>query len=552
MKKIFTLMALLALFSTTPSMALTWNVVDKNAAPGDTINFVFQTIQAATSAALKDQADGFADHIAIFIKNGTYTESVLIGTYSGTTPIFKISFIGESKEGVIWQSRNVIGTKAIYPSISKVDSTWVTRQIGGALFVNGKNDGTCKLHVENITFKNFANAPGVDANVVHVRDMGNYTFKNCSFQGNKFLLENKKLRRCMFYNCDFQGISKFMKGSATTMYYKCNFKLLADNGYIAEPEDNLYGKTSGGDTLLFTYIMRDCQVTKGDTVHAGTCFLAYPAGHHSGTVLINSKIDNHISPLGWKANAAGNVMITSFLGEYNSMNMDGSAADVSGRLAGSVQLTKAQVDTAMYLKEVFQMYDIAEFTGVAPNITRVKAYYKFPEPTNVFRPDSMLCTPGAPTNVVQNGNTLTWNAVSGAASYIVLKDGVFETIVSDPTYTSPTSGTLTVRSCNPYGALSLANGSAETEMAQLDMYNLLFVKGTVGLASNRVDSFDYTFENGFFNTRNEYDFTVYNLSGRCVKVQRNAQGISLQGFPQGMYLIRSANANGSTLTKVVL
>jgi pectinesterase len=537
MKKLFTLFALLALF-TANIRAITWVTVDPSVAVSDENSLIFKTIQEAISLVV---ATGLEEPVPIFIKNGTYNESLIIGNKT-TTPSFNLSLIGESRDGVIVNSVRVVGAHDVYPII-QADSLWIDRNYAAALYVNGKGDGTSRFYAENITFRNFASAAHTAANVIYFRDIDGFTFKNCDFLGVKSIAEYKKQRRSMFYNCNFEGESVITKLGGTSMLYKCNFKLTADNGYIAEPEDNLFGEKYGSDTVLVSYIFRDGTLTKGDTVHAGTCYLGYPNSHHSAALFHNMKMDMHIAPVGWKLNGTGYNNTWSYLAECTSMNLDGSAADISARGNGGLQLTAVEVDSFFYLNKVYQMNNIIQGSG-----------YKYPLATNTYHPDSMIGVPAAPTNVALSGTALTWNAVTDAASYVVYKDGAFDGFAETNSYVGVAGATYTVRASNSYGGLSAVSGSAQNDITPVELYNLLFVRGG-GLAVPFVKegSFSYTFANGLFQTTENCNFTVYNLSGRNLKTMKNVREISLNGLAQGLYLIKSVDANkNTTVTKVVL
>lgn len=121
MKKIFTPL-ILALLVSFNSFAVTWVTVDPNIAASDENNLVFKTITEAVNMVV---ATGLDEQVPIFIKNGTYNECVRIGN-KNVTPSFKLSLIGESRDGVIWQSNAVVGTKVLWPDVS-ADSIWVDR-----------------------------------------------------------------------------------------------------------------------------------------------------------------------------------------------------------------------------------------------------------------------------------------------------------------------------------------------------------------------------------------------------------------------------------------
>lgn len=532
---------MIALLASANVYATMWVVVDSDPAKADPENLVYTTVQDAVNAVIDAQLE---ENICIFIKNGTYNESVFIGN-KDTRPVIKVSLIGESKNGVIIESHNYFGLKGVHPSINPTDSVWFDRNTSAALYVNGPTDGTASFYAENITFKNFSGVGQAqqEANVIYVRDLDGFAFKNVNIQGYKAATEYKKGRRSMFYKCDISAADKLFKSGGTSMIYKCNLNVNADGASIVQPEDIVYGEPSGADTVMYGFMYRDCILTKHDTVHAASSYLAVPNAWNSSVVYLNCKMADHIAPVGWKLKDE-HANRWSYFGEYNSMNLDGTPADVSQRGNGGIQIPESDVKNYLYLNRVFEMYNFYRNTGIT-----------FPAATRMFRADSMVVAPPAPTGVTATAGTVTWNAVNGASGYIVYRDGAFAGFAESNTFTDATPGTTyTVYSHNKFGAKSLPSGSTETEMTIEEMYNELYKKpGGTQILPVSGNKFAYSFSNGTFRTIEPCNFTVYNISGRCLKVVQNSQEVNLQGMSKGIYLIRSVdNANNSSISKVAL
>jgi hypothetical protein len=222
------------------------------------------------------------------------------------------------------------------------------------------------------------------------------------------------------------------------------------------------------------------------------------------------------------------------------MNLDGTPEDVSARGNGGIQITADEVKQYLNLNLVYKMNNIMQGTG-----------NKY---SRMFRPDSMVVAPAAPTGVSATADAVTWNAVDGAVGYIVARDGSFAGFAESNTYTDPTPGTTyTVYAYNKYGGISYPSGSSETEMTLAEMYEELFAGPADALKHVADGNYAYTFTNGIFRTTETSNLAVYNLYGRCLKVVENAQEVNLQDMPKGLYLIKSVDsANGSRVTKVVL
>ena len=106
-----------------------------------------------------------------------------------------------------------------------------------------------------------------------------------------------------------------------------------------------------------------------------------------------------------------------------------------------------------------------EFHKFAPNST----YLGFSVEISMDAPSAVTPPPSAPTNLVATvvagpSVQLTWNAVSGATSYAVIRNGALLTAVPSPGYTDPAPGTgtftYTVRAIDAIGQQSADSAPA--------------------------------------------------------------------------------------------
>jgi pectinesterase len=520
------------------AQALIWVTVDPSIPQSDPDNLVYKTVQDAVSDAV---ASALPEQVCIFIKNGTYGE-VFIGN-KDVKPVVKISLIGQSRDGVIIESTNWFGKKGFKAQINPTDSVWFDRNTSAALYVNGPTDGTANFYAENITFRNLSGRghEQEEANVIYVRDLDGFAFKNIKVDGYKAALEYKKGRRSFFYKCDVSAADKLFKSGGTSMIYRCNLKALADGASYTNPEDIIYGEKSGEDTIRYGFIFRECTLTKGDTVKAGTCYLGYPNAYNSGTVYIDCKMDDHIAPVGWKL-ASEYANKWSYLGEYNSMKLDGTPLDVSQRGNYGIQIPQSDVFNYLNLNRVYEMYTYYKGQGKT-----------FPRETRAFRPDSMVVAPAAPQGVVVNGKTITWNAVNGAEGYVVLRDGALAGFTATNSFTDQVAGTqYTVYAHNKYGALSYPSGSTDVEMTIDEMYRTLFAGSGDAISGQTMNRFAYSLNDGIFRTTEPCRMLVFNLTGICVKVVDRQQELSLHELNPGIYFIKAINDMGQiNVAKVV-
>jgi pectin methylesterase-like acyl-CoA thioesterase len=194
MKKLVTLFIGWA-FIFLKAQALIWVTVDPSIAQSNPDMLVYKTVQEAVSDIV---ASALPEQVCVFIKNGTYGE-VFIGN-KDVKPAVKISLIGQSRDGVIIESTNWFGKRGFKAQINPTDSVWFDRNTSAALYVNGPNDGTANFYAENITFRNLSGRgqSQEEANVIYVRDLDGFAFKNIKVEGYKAALEYKKGRRSFF------------------------------------------------------------------------------------------------------------------------------------------------------------------------------------------------------------------------------------------------------------------------------------------------------------------------------------------------------------------
>ncbi|MGN1376577.1 MAG: pectinesterase family protein, partial [Prevotella sp.] len=175
----------------------------------------------------------------------------------------------------------------------------------------------------------------------------------------------------------------------------------------------------------------DCDLTAENG--ASDCYLARPwADTDCGTVYMNTRIGSHINPLGWGGN--GNTSNMSFA-EYNSMNSDGTPADMTGRASWGTVLTAED----MSLLDLTAIYNM--------------------EGKEEFSPEEAVVGVMPPTNIVNDNGFVTWDAVSGARGYVVYLNGTIVGFTDGNAYYDPAAseGTYSVRAIAANGALSQLN-----------------------------------------------------------------------------------------------
>ena len=272
----------------------------------------FKTIQEAVNS--------FRDHsqerVTLHIKNGTYTEKLVIPDNKPN-----IHLIGESREGVIITWDDYSGKP--YPSGNDrtgkpVHSTYTSYTV----LVEAPD-----IILENLTIRNTAGRVGqaVALNVQGDR----FVCRNCILLGNQDTLYAAAEGTRQYYeNCLIEGTVDFIFGKSISVFQSCTIKSLSDS-YItaaATPEYQPHG-----------FVFIDCDLIAAP--EATKVYLGRPWRPNSRTVFLRCRMGKHILPAGWDnwGNAANEK--TAFYAEYQST---GPGAAPDKRVAWSRQLTEKE------------------------------------------------------------------------------------------------------------------------------------------------------------------------------------------------------------------
>lgn len=370
----------------------------------------------------------------IFVKNGTYEEKVFVGTrYTESSKI--ISLIGESKDSVIVTWDDYHGKSISYPGKGTVKADGMT---AATMTVTSPD-----FYMENITVRNTVKDDVAQAEALY-QSGDRQVLKNVSIEGYQDSHRQKKTKRYFYYDCTVKGNVDFIYGGGTAYYYKCNIvnrpltRSSKAGGYITAPED-IASKTTlqSGAPLYYEYFFNDCKLTAEDG--ASGAYLSRPwADSDCGTIYLNCLMGDHISAAGFGGN--GNATSMCF-GEYNSMDLNGAALDLSSRVSWAQKLT-----------------DKDAVTCGLDNI------YNAVKPSSVFDPVPSVVGVAPVTNLQIFNNFLTWTASEGTRGYIVYNNGKIIAFTDGCSYndTAKLGGTYTVRAIAENGALSPLNGESYT------------------------------------------------------------------------------------------
>ncbi|MBN2165794.1 MAG: pectin esterase [Marinilabiliaceae bacterium] len=251
----------------------------------------------------------------IFIKNGVYTEKVVIPENK-----CNITIIGESKDSTV----------LTYDDHAKINNMGTFNTY--TLKVQGNN-----IIIRNITVEN--NAPQLgQAVALHVEGT-KFRMLNCKLLGNQdTLFTGNEFGKQYYKNCYIEGTTDFIFGPATAWFENCEIKS-KKNSYItaaSTPQNNTYG-----------YIFNNCKLTANSD--ATKVYLGRPWRSYANVLFMNCFMDKHIHPEGWHNWRDPEKEKTARYAEYNNM---GEGANRSNRVAWSKELNK-KLAKKFILKKVF-------------------------------------------------------------------------------------------------------------------------------------------------------------------------------------------------------
>lgn len=340
--------------------------------------------------------------VKVFLPNGTYD----LGDAAETTKLTGsyISLIGESLEGTI------------------IRNTPVQEGLGTATLLYNKGNYN---YLQDITLHNaypFGNSTGRAASL---KDEGNYTIcKNVwlySHQdtyyshksGGYFYFNGGKISGCVDYMCGqsrvyYDGVT--LSNDNRDTYMTANSELYVFNNCIVE--------NNGSNTYYF-----------------GRSWGSVNGGPHC--IFINTTLkDNgsHLANTRWVEAAMNNLYVTA--GEYGTKNADGTDITPSSNIVNfthsSGNISLETILTAEQAATYTMAYTLGDWAATAET-------------------DATLAEV---SNVVLNGNTLTWEGSSDA--YLIEKNGEFVALTSETSYTVEDGETYTVRAANGRGGFGEA------------------------------------------------------------------------------------------------
>ena len=248
------------------------------------------------------------ERITIYIKNGVYEEKVKVHEWNTL-----MSLVGESKE------LTIITYSDFFDKINKGrNSTFYTP----TLSVEADD-----FYARNLTIRNEAGKVGqaVALSIVSNRSK----VEDCRILGNQdTVYASGEGNRQYFLNCEIEGTTDFIFGSAVAFFESCIIRSL-DNSFITAASTNKDEK--------YGFVFKDCKLIAIDGVDK--VYLGRPWRTYAQTVFINCEMRSHILPAAWDNWNNKDAEKSGFYGEYDCT---GPGFKPAQRVKWSHQLSKSQ------------------------------------------------------------------------------------------------------------------------------------------------------------------------------------------------------------------
>lgn len=397
----------------------------------------FTTIQAAIDAAPGEKTSPYK----IFITNGSYNECIRI-TKNKTF----IHLIGESRDGVkIQYALNRVGSYNDEAQDGATDDAWKysSNNPNSAVRKAGyTKDQNCVIlveatdfYAENVSIINlygalssrYTGGLGKDgqAEALITRN-DRISLYNCvlvSFQDTWWCRHTAYSENLAYLNNTLiEGRTDYIWGSGNVFIENSKFYNTGDGAYI----------TASGETGAWGFVMKDCTVDGENGITAFS--FGRPYKPNTKTVWINTTLKMDIVAPHWSSWSS----IPALYGEYNTVDKNGAVISTEGKTVGS--------GDNQFTSSVLTASEAANYT-----------YEKIVR-ANSWNPKEYMETPlAAPTNVNLSGNELSWDAVSGAAGYLIFMNGNYagQTTDTTVTLTNTDEGNIyTVKTVCQYGTVS--------------------------------------------------------------------------------------------------
>lgn len=389
------------------------------------------------------------------------------------------------------------------------------------------------MYCENFTTQHTAGRNGGQAECI-TNSGDRLTVKNVAMKGNQDAVRFDNASRTYITDSYIEGTVDYIYDSGIAFLDNCEIKQLYP-GYIIAPGNSYVGlsrstvKSLCGQSKLW-YLgitIRDSRLVRdADNVGDGESYLGRPWGDTtSAGMYIRCYMDNHIHAEGFDEMSD----TKTYIGEYQSMDLDGNAVDVSGRI--SWEFTEDPDHNSQYVDSlvVSTIYDM-DYVYTLAGESGARA-------GGTFDPLPYITPAETPQITGNTGGTFTWTAVDDAAGYLIYKDGAYLANTSATEYAVSdydAAATYTIRSVSSTGCLG-----EEVDMA------------TTGIAAVRAADVNLMVTHDGIFWSGTQTATLYTLDGRRAAAKRGTY-LDWSAAPAGCYILRLADGKGNSVNKKLI
>lgn len=389
--------------SNTEAINIAVNTAAKPVVAAAAYDYVVSTVdelKAAVAAVNSSNNNASAARKTIFLKNGDYN----MGTTELRLSGYNISLIGESRDGVIIRGQR---SGISNPTVNLRDRTG--------------------FYLQDLTLLNDLNyyLPLQD------KESTNGGVAVAVYGGDKTVMKNVLLlgtqdtqvtgHRAYFEDCEIHGTVDFICGGGDNFYYNTNLVVHRSSAVITAP--------STSSALKWGYVFQQCTIDGANGASDAGYGLGRPWQDTPRCYYLNTTMNVLPNDNGW--NGMGNL--PTYFYEYNSMNADGSAIDLSVR-------GNSATSTNHYIPV------LTDAEALKFNVENVLGG------TDSWLPTDFTNEVAAPT-VSLSGSTLSWTVVADARCYVIFKDGKYLANQTATSYEMADEGIYTVRAANEMGGL---------------------------------------------------------------------------------------------------
>ena len=395
--------------SNTAAINIAVNTAAKPVVAASAYDYVVSTVdelKTAVAAVNSSNNNASAPRKTIFLKNGDYNMETTELRLSG----YNISLIGESRDGVIIRGQR---SGISNPTVNLRDRTG--------------------FYLQDLTLLNDLNyyLPLQD------KESTNGGVAVAVYGGDKTVMKNVLLlgtqdtqvtgHRAYFEDCEIHGTVDFICGGGDNFYYNTNLVVHRSSSVITAP--------STSSALKWGYVFQQCTIDGVNGASDAGYALGRPGQDTPRCYYLNTTMKVLPNDNGW--NGMGNL--PTYFYEYNSMNADGSAIDLSVR---GNSATSTNHYTPVLTDAEAQKFTVENVLGG----------------TDSWLPTDFTNEVAAPT-VSLSGSTLSWTAVDDARCYVIFKDGKYLANQTATSYEMTDEGIYTVRAANEMGGLGAASAT---------------------------------------------------------------------------------------------